>query len=454
MNGTPAPGLLRADAGPVESEHDPSTPRQPSGSPPAGAPVDYEAIAVKFGSPTYVYDAAELRRSYRLLRDSLHPRLQIFFSLKSNPNLSVCAVLGRCGAGAEVSSLVELRTALAAGIDASDVVFLGPGKSLGELRACLDSSVGVVVVESWQELDLLDELAAERGTVRDVALRVNPSCSTKGSRLTMGGRPRQFGIDEEQVLAAGPRLGRLRNLRVRGIHVYQGTRILDASVVAANTQYALDLAARIADELPLQLDVVDVGGGLGVAYFKGEEDLDIAALAATVNPAIDAFARQFPRTRLALESGRFLTALAGTYVVSVRYVKESLGERFAVADGGTNHHMAAAGIGSFVRRNFPVTRLSRVQEPQDLQPWTVTGPLCTPNDTLTKHALLPDLRPGDLLGIGRSGAYGASASPGLFLGHGFPAEVLVDRGVAHLVRRRDTPDDLLASQRLIEEDEN
>jgi len=143
-----------------------------------------------------------------------------------------------------------------------------------------------------------------------------------------------------------------------------------------------------------------------------------------------------------------LTARAGTYVVAVRYVKESMGEFFAIADGGTNHHMAAVGIGSVVKHNFPVRLLNRESTDGELQRWNVTGPLCTPTDTLLKRGAMPSLRAGDLLGIARSGAYGPSASPGHFLGHGFPAEVLVRDGVAHLVRSRDLPDDLLRKQHL------
>ena len=119
-------------------------------------------------------------------------------------------------------------------------------------------------------------------------------------------------------------------------------------------------------------------------------------------------------------------------------------ERFAVTDGGTNHHMAAVGIGSFVKRNFPMQLLNRAGD--EVGPWNVTGPLCTPNDTIGRNVALPALQPGDLVGVLRSGAYGPSASPVLFLSHGHPAEVLVDGGQARLVRRRDTVEDLLSHQ--------
>ncbi|GAA3283569.1 MULTISPECIES: type III PLP-dependent enzyme [Dactylosporangium] len=404
-------------------------------------------LADRYGTPLYVYDGAELTGRLRALYDALPARLEIFFSLKSNPNIAICAVLHGAGARAEVSSMTELLTALRAGVPPRDIVFLGPGKSRAELDACLEHGIATVIVESFGELELLDELAGARGVRANVALRVNPSFAVKGSGLTMGGKPRQFGIDEEQLLAE-PDLGkRLPNVRLHGVQAYMGTRILSEEAVVANTVRILDLAERISTALDFPLEFADVGGGLGVAYFDGEEDLDVEVLTTSLAPVLTAFADAHPHTRIVMELGRYLTATSGVYVTRVRYVKTSMGERFAVSDGGTNHHMAAVGIGSFVKRNFPVRLLNRIDEPATGE-WTVTGPLCTPNDTLLKKAALPDLGPGDLLGILRSGAYGPSASPVHFLSHGYPAEVLVHEGRHHIIRDRDTPEDLLRAQHL------
>jgi diaminopimelate decarboxylase len=410
--------------------------------------IAYTELAERFGTPLYVYDGDALLGRLSELSEALHPALEVFFSLKSNPNVSVFRTLRDGGARAEVCSLLELRTALLAGADPRDIIFLGPGKSDQELEACLQSQVYAIVAESFDEVDRIERLAAERGVRQRVLLRINPAFLAGGSRLAMGGKPRQFGIDEAQVLAAGDLSARYQHAELAGIHVYMGTRILDAVAIGKNTRYALELADRVAAAAGIPLEAVDIGGGLGVAYFEGEEDLSAASVAAEINPPIEEFARSHPGTQLLLESGRYLTAQAGVYVVSVRYVKESMGERFAIADGGTNHHMAAVGIGSVVKRNFPVRLLNREPVDDPLQSWNLTGPLCTPNDTLLKRAALPPLRVGDVLGITRSGAYGPSASPGLFLGHGFPAEVLVRDGEAHLVRSRDLPEDMLRQQHL------
>jgi diaminopimelate decarboxylase len=441
----------------------------------------FTELAAEFGTPLYVYDGDRLARQYIGLRELLHERMEMFFSLKSNPNLSVCAFLRGLGARAEVSSRAELLTALRAGVSPQDIVFLGPGKSLAELEACLEAGIAALVCESFGELALIDRLAAERGLRPRVALRVNPEFAVKGAGLTMGGKPRQFGIDEAALLAGEKNLAdRHPNVDLIGVHAYMGTRILNEDVIVENTTRILDLAERISERLGFPLELVDIGGGLGVAYFENESDLDHGVLAKNLNPVIADFAERHPGTRMVMELGRYLVADAGTYVASVRYVKESMGQRFAVLDGGTNHHMAAVGVGSIVRRNFPIAFLGRPNasaydptvpdaatpntgspdtgspdtEPPNAEsvPWQLAGPLCTPNDTLGKDVVLPaSLRPGDLIGVRRSGAYGPTASPTGFLSHGFPAEVLVAEGGAHLVRRRESVEDLLRSQILYTE---
>ena len=411
--------------------------------------IGIEQLAAEYGTPLYVYDGNELTGRVTDLRSRLHPRLEFFFSLKSNPNISICALLHSAGARAEVSSLAELVTARRAGVPNDQIIFLGPGKSRAELAACLDEPVYTIVCESFGELRLIDSLARERGVVAPVSLRVNPNFTVKGSGLTMGGKPRQFGIDEDQLMEAHDLQAEYRNVRLMGVQVYMGTRILSEESIAQNTERIFELAERVASTVGFPLEMVDIGGGLGVAYFDGERDLDLADLATRINPIIDGFAQRHPDTRLVMELGRYLTAMAGTYVVRVQYVKESHGERFAVADGGTNHHMAAVGIGSFVKRNFPIRLLSRIDEPAT-ESWYVTGPLCTPNDTLGKQVAMPPLHPGDLLGVLRSGAYGPTASPVLFLSHGYPAEVVVHNGQSYLVRERDRTEDLLDRQRLLD----
>src|SRR5579875_671211 len=187
----------------------------------------YRRLAGLHGTPLFVYDGRGITGALAELHRALPAGVEVFYSLKANPNISVCSLLAAHGAHAEVSSLTELETAVAAGVAPRDIIFLGPGKSRQELSACIDAGIYAVVAESFGELAELNRLAARAGTRQRVLLRVNPAGATPGMRLAMGGRPRQFGIDEAQLMAAGPLGPRYSALRLAGWHGYLGTRILD-----------------------------------------------------------------------------------------------------------------------------------------------------------------------------------------------------------------------------------
>lgn len=403
---------------------------------------DLVAVADAVGTPCYVYDAVTLERAAAAARAVVGPDTRLYFSLKSNPHPEVHRVLSGAGLWAEVSSAAELETVLSQGVPASRVMFLGPGKSEGEIRRCVRAGV-LLVVESLQELDDVERTAAEEDTEVEALLRVNPAFETKAAGLRMGGAPRQFGIDEAQLSVPLHLADRAPRVRVRGLHAYMGTRLLQASTVVENTERILEMAERLADVQGIPLDLVDVGGGWGVPYFENEAELDLDALADGLAPVFAGFRQRRPGTCVAVELGRFLTAHAGALLARVRYTKESMGARFAVLDGGTNVHMAAVGIGSFVKRDFPVTVLAPAEGFADTHAWTLTGPLCTPNDVVAKSVELEGVGRGALLAVTRSGAYGPSASPGLFLSHGFPAEAMITADGGLLVSPADTVQDVL-----------
>jgi diaminopimelate decarboxylase len=193
-----------------------------------------------------------------------------------------------------------------------------------------------------------------------------------------------------------------------------------------------------------ELAFVDVGGGFGVNYFEGEAELDLRALGTELCPDVESFKRRCPSTNILVELGRYLVARSGIFVTSVRYVKRSKGKLYAICDGGSNCHAAAAGIGSLFRRNFPLARLTGSGSRSAV--YTLTGPLCTPTDVIGEDITLPELAAGDLIGVYHSGAYGPSASPVFFLGFGYPAEVLHDNGALRLIRNRATVKEVLANQ--------
>lgn len=406
-------------------------------------------IAEKFGTPLYIYDGDVLQQVYQELRELLTPQVELFYSLKANPNISIVHMLREMGAQAEVCSLAELHTAVQAGVAPESIIFLGPGKSDDEITACIRLGIYAIVCESFQELERIESIAASEGRIVPVALRVNPSFSVKGSRLTMGGKPRQFGMDEQSVLQGKEQFESYSHVEIMGLHVYMGTRMLDVEPIVQNTRHILELADRIENELDITLRMVDVGGGLGVPYHEGEQFLSIAALTEQLNPMFESFRHSHANTRLFMELGRYLVGTCGMLVSRALYVKQSYGEHFVVTDGGTNCHMAAVGTGSYVKRNFPIASLTRYGE-SPVAEYNITGPLCTPNDVVGKRVLLPLVERGDLIGVFHSGAYGPTASPTHFLSHGSPTEVLIVAGEAHLIRERDTPQDLLSKQRLIQ----
>jgi diaminopimelate decarboxylase len=312
------------------------------------------------------------------------------------------------------------------------VMYLGPGKSESEIRRILMDGVKYYVAESIQELEKADRIACELGIETGVGIRINPRTAVKGSRLQMGGVSRQFGVDEEQFEEMLAAARRLKRLKLQGIHMYHGTRILTAEAVAHNMLYALRLAERLAPALE-SLSFVGMGGGLGVAYFEGEQELDMEQVGLLTYEEMDRFKVRYRDTELLMESGRYIVAEAGQYVAKVLYTKQSQGIHYAITDGGTHHHTAAGGTGNAFKKNYPV-RAYATSDAAAKRLYRISGPLCTPNDLLAKDVMLPELQEGDVIALEKSGAYGLTASSVLFLSHRLPRELLWDRGQAVVIR--------------------
>ncbi|KUI98759.1 type III PLP-dependent enzyme [Vibrio sp. MEBiC08052] len=408
--------------------------------------VEIEKIAATVKTPFYVYSANQLKNHLTTLKNTLPDALNYFYSLKANPNFSLVRIIHQQGVGCEVCSLAELETALAAGALPGEIIFVGPGKSAHELSRCVALGIKAVVVESLSELALLNQLAADAGVVQPFAFRINPNFTSEKARLVMSGKPRQFGIDEHTVLETLNHLDQYPHVALEGIHIYLGTRILDAEAVVVNTRNILSLAERIQRDYDITLNFVDIGGGLGVPYYPKETELDLDVVAAGMEPVIREFRYSFPQTTLIMELGRFIAGRSGMFVTRVRYLKESKGKMFAVCDGGSNCHGAAAGLGSVIRKNFPIARLGSGHDADDRQPYMLTGPLCTPTDLIGDDVQLPRLDEGDLIGIFHSGAYGPTASPVYFLSFGYPTEVLVEGDQVTVIRHADGVEHMLAQQ--------
>jgi diaminopimelate decarboxylase len=374
-------------------------------------------------TPFFAYDRALLRGRVAELRSALPAGIRLHYAMKANPMPAVVGLMAQLVDGIDVASAGELKVALDAGADAREVSFAGPGKRETELRQAVASRV-LINLESMREVQLLRDIGARLGIVPRVAVRVNPDFELKGSGMKMGGGPKQFGVDVEQVPAMLDAIG-AAGLGFEGFHLFAGSQNLRAEAICEAQLKSYELALRLAASRPEAVRSLNLGGGFGIPYFPGEQRLDLAPIADNLQRLHERAARDLPSASIVLELGRYLVGEAGIYVTRILDRKESRGKVFLVTDGGLNHHLSASGnFGQVIRKNYPVAIGNR-QGDAATEEATVVGPLCTPLDLLADRMVLPVARPGDLVVVFQSGAYGASASPQAFLGHPGCTEVLV-----------------------------
>ncbi len=404
----------------------------------------------EYGTPSYIYDGEKLINNYLRLRNALPQCVDVFYALKVNPNVSLVKLLRSKGACTEVCSLTEMEIALKAGSIPEDIIFLGPCKEDYELRRAIQLGIFALVVESENELERISGIAKQLGVTANVAIRINPDFSAEGSPWKMGGRPTHFGIDESRVLDNFGKYLNTENVNIRGIHVYNGTNILDAKSVYENTKYILQLYETISEKYNCKFSMVDVGGGMGIPYYANQTALDIDEFRNLMFPLFNDFNKKFPGTRIIMESGRFIIGTAGYYAVSVNNIKENHGKTFVVTNGGTNHHSSAAGTGRVVKRNFPMENISSEAQDEKTLEYQVSGPLCSPDDLLGRNLKMKPTHVNDIIIVKYSGAYGSTSSPGLFHSHGFPVEVLSYNDENYLIRKKDTAEDIISRQVVVD----
>lgn len=386
-------------------------------------------IAEERGTPCYVYFMDQVYERIQALDDHFGGRFQVSYAVKSNPNPKVLERLKGRVASLDVSSGGELRLALAAGWRGEDVSFTGPGKREAELAAAVEHAVGEVVVESVREAEALNAIAGRARRRQPVLVRIAPAVVPRGFGDAMAGKPSAFGIDEEIADAALRRLAELSDLEICGFHIYSGTQFLKAEAIVQNYEMYTDIFRGLAERHGLRPRKLIFGAGIGIPYHEGDEPVDLAQVAKSVNPMLDALAAEpsFAGVRCMLETGRFLIGEAGVFLTRVVDKKWSRGVDVCVCDGGMNHHLAACGhMGMVVHRNYRMFKLSSQHPDGPSAPFHLTGPLCTSIDTLARGAEFPGLEIGDVVGIRSSGAYGLTSSPLYFISHDPPGEWLVE----------------------------
>jgi diaminopimelate decarboxylase len=375
-------------------------------------------------TPLFVYDMAIIEAQVRRLREVMPEAVSIHYAIKANPLALILERMGDLVEGFDVASGGELERVLETGIASNRISFAGPGKRDDEIEAALRAGI-TINLESEGEGARAITIADRIGVTPRLAVRVNPDFDLRGSGMRMGGGAKPFGVDAERA-AALARTVIEAGAEWRGWHIFAGSQALDPMAIIETQAATLNLAARLSEEVGKTPPLVNLGGGFGLAYFPGDERLDIRPIGVALDEALEKRADILKGSEFALELGRWLVGEAGVYLTRVVDIKQSQGETFVIVDGGLHHQLAASGnFGTVVRRNYPVAIANRFGKPVAEEPVTVVGCLCTPLDRLAERVLLPKAQVGDIVAVFLAGAYGASASPAAFLGHPPPREMLV-----------------------------
>ncbi|MGV2834820.1 diaminopimelate decarboxylase [Pseudomonas shirazensis] len=400
--------------------------------------VALSAIAEQFGTPTYVYSRAHIEAQYRSYADALQGvEHLVCFAVKANSNIGVLNVLARLGAGFDIVSGGELERVLAAGGRADRVVFSGVGKTREDMRRALEVGVHCFNVESTDELERLQVVAAEMGKVAPVSLRVNPDVDA-GTHpyISTGLKENKFGIaiaDAEKVYV---RAAQLPNLEVVGVDCHIGSQLTTLEPFLDALDRLLVLVDRLG-ECGILLRHLDLGGGIGVRYCDEQPP--------SAGEYVKAIRERVGDRDLALvfEPGRYIVANAGVLLTRVEYLKHTEHKDFAVVDAAMNDLIRPALYQAWMGVSAVQPRAG------DGRAYDIVGPICETGDFLAKDRTL-NLAEGDLLAVESAGAYGFVMSSN-YNTRGRCAEVLVDADQAFEVRRRETVAELFAGESLLPE---
>jgi diaminopimelate decarboxylase len=395
--------------------------------------VPLSAIAEAEGTPVYVYSAEVLRNRYRAIDAAFgaHPH-RLHYALKANSTLGLARALRELGSAADANSVWEIELARKAGFPAADIVFTGVGKSPAELECAVPMGLKAINVESTGELARVEAIAARRGAIARVALRVNPDIDAKSHpHISTGLRINKFGIPLDEVRELCATIGSRRALKLVAIHVHIGSQITTIEPLARSAALVAGLVAEL-NGLGLRLEYVDLGGGLGISYDGG--------VVPSVEQYVSALLNEVGPTGLpiVIEPGRAIVGPSGALIARIIDLKpRTAGSEFAVLDAGMAELMRPALYNAF----HAVEPIAPRAGPE--RQYELVGPICESADVIARDRLLSPLEVGDLVAIRDAGAYG-SAMASNYNRHPLPAEVLVDDGRWRVIRRRQTIDDMTA----------
>lgn len=405
-------------------------------------------LAERFGTPLYVYSADTLIQHYDRVRAAfgeLDPL--ICYSIKCCQNLHICKLLAQRGSGFDVVSGGELYRAMQVGADPKKIVYAGVGKTRSEILEALDAGIGLFNVESESEMEQLAQIAAERKTEIRTALRVNPDVDPKTHVYTTTGKKEtKFGVDHERARNVFRTFAGRPYLKLCAIHLHIGSPVNDVEAYRSSMERATELI----DDLREQgqpIDTIDIGGGFGAHYVGGEAP-PASEYARVIVPLL-----RGRNLKVVLEPGRSIAGNAGILLMRVLHLKQSGEKQFVICDASMNELIRPALYGAYhfiwpvaAGANVPQTRAAE-QPLSGLVTCDIVGPVCESGDFLAKGRALPPVKQGDLLAAYTAGAYAMTMSS-QYNSRPRAAEVLVHGGEARLIRRRETYEDLVATERV------
>ena len=395
-------------------------------------------IARAHGTPCYVYSRATLERHWHAFNDAFgaQPHL-VCYAVKANSNLAILNLFARLGSGFDIVSGGELERVLRAGGDPSKVVFSGLGKKVAEIRKALEVGIRCFNIESESELDRINAVAGEMGKVASISLRVNPDVDAQTHPyISTGLKENKFGIEIGRAEAVYLKAAAMPHLNVVGIDCHIGSQLLTLTPFMDALQRLLALAERLQAQ-GVKIHHLDIGGGLGVRYQEGQ---------AAPSPA-DYMAQLFTDERLRqyeifVEPGRAIAANAGILVTEVEFLKLSEYKNFAIVDAAMNDLIRPA-LYSAWQEIIPVVPRTE----GEMATYDIVGPVCETSDFLGKERDL-NLQPGDFLAVRSAGAYGFTMASN-YNTRPRAAEIMVDGDTVHVVRRRESLDDLLRGETIL-----
>lgn len=398
-------------------------------------------IAAQFGTPAYVYSRATIERHWHAFDDALgeHPHL-ICYAVKANGSLGVLNVLARLGSGFDIVSVGELERVLTAGGDPAKIVFSGVGKRSDEIQRALEVGIHCFNVESEAELERINRVAERIGKMAAVSIRVNPDVDA-GTHpyISTGLKENKFGIDIGIVEQVYLNAVEMQHLQPIGIDCHIGSQLTEVEPFLDALDRVLQLADRLSSR-GIKIQHLDLGGGLGIRYQDEEPPLPAEYAEAILQRL------QGSDYKIILEPGRAIMGNAGVLLMQVEYLKDNGTNRFAIVDAAMNDNMRPCLYSAWQEIQPVKQNVDAYNDSPELQ-YDIVGPICETGDFLAKQRAL-SLKPGDLLAMRSSGAYGFSMSSQYNARPRVP-EIMVDGRQSILIRARETIEQLMQGERVL-----